>query len=465
MSTRRTEPARGMRDFLSDDVRRRQHVIGIVSRIYERYGFEPIETPAVENLETLLGKYGDEGNQLIFKILKRGEHEASGEADLALRYDLTVPLARVVAHHQAKLPRFFKRYQIQPVWRADRPAKGRFREFYQCDVDAMGSASPVIEAEICAAASDVLTELGFDDFYLRLNHRGLLAAVLDGAGVPEPLHGTALVALDKLDKIGMPGVAAELAERGVEAAAITGLGQVIEGSLAAGTSARGPLAALDFVERVLVDAGARHSQPNEVSQRAAGPLANLREIIRLSERTQAGPRLRFDPCLARGLSYYTGAIMEIVVPDLRGSLGGGGRYDNLVGLFLGQAVPACGFSLGLERILVVMAEREMFPPTVHASPADVMVAVMEGADAPYALSLAGRLRAEGLRVLVYPEADKLGKQIKYADGRGVPMVAILGTDEIAAGTVTIKHLAAQTQSTHSQSAAAAAIREALTHRG
>jgi histidyl-tRNA synthetase len=194
-------------------------------------------------------------------------------------------------------------------------------------------------------------------------------------------------------------------------------------------------------------------------------LANLREIIRLSERTQAGPRLRFDPCLARGLSYYTGAIMEIVVPDLRGSLGGGGRYDNLVGMFLGQAVPACGFSLGLERILVVMAEREMFPPTVHASPADVMVAVMEGADAPHALSLAGRLRAEGLRVLVYPEADKLGKQIKYADGRGVPMVAILGTDEIAAGTVTIKHLAAQTQSTHSQSAAAAAIREALTHRG
>jgi histidyl-tRNA synthetase len=157
--------------------------------------------------------------------------------------------------------------------------------------------------------------------------------------------------------------------------------------------------------------------------------------------------------------------MEIVVPDLRGSLGGGGRYDNLVGMFLGQPVPACGFSLGLERILVVMAEREMFPPGTHASPADVMVAVMDGADAPHALSLAGRLRAQGLRVLVYPEADKLGKQIKYADGRGVPMVAILGADEIAAGTVTIKHLAAQTQSTHSQSAAAAAIREALTHRG
>ncbi len=459
MSTRRTEPARGMRDFLSEDVRRRQHVIGIVSRIYERYGFEPIETPAVENLETLLGKYGDEGNQLIFKILKRGEGAETGQADLALRYDLTVPLARVVAHHQAKLPRLFKRYQIPPVGRADRPAKGRFREFYQCDVDAIGSTSPVIEAEICAAAADVLTELGFDDFYLRFNHRGLLAAVLDGAGVPEPLHATALVALDKLDKVGMPGVATELGDRGVDAAAIAGLARVIEGSLAAGTSGRGPLAALDFVEQFVAQVGAG------AAERAAGPLSNLREIIRLSQGTHAGPRLRFDPCLARGLSYYTGAIMEMVVPDLRGSLGGGGRYDNLVGMFLGQAVPACGFSLGLERILVVMTEREMFPPSVQASPADVMVAVMDGNDAPHALSLAGRLRAEGLRVLVYPEADKLGKQIKYADGRGVPMVAILGTDEIAAGTVTIKHLAAQTQSTHSQSAAAAAIREALTHRG
>ena len=163
-----------MRDFLPEDVRRREYVIGIIKRVYERYGFEPLETPAVENLETLMGKYGDEGNQLIFKILKRGEHEASGQADLALRYDLTVPLARVIAHHQAKLPRLFKRYQIQPVWRADRPARGRFREFYQCDVDALGSTSPVVEAELCAAVSDALTELGFNDFVIRINHRQLL---------------------------------------------------------------------------------------------------------------------------------------------------------------------------------------------------------------------------------------------------------------------------------------------------
>src|ERR687898_1495370 len=178
----RTEPARGMRDFLPEDVRRREYVIGIIKRVYERYGFEPLETPAVENLETLLGKYGDEGNQLIFKILKRGEHEKTGEADLALRYDLTVPLARVVAQYQNDLPKFFKRYQIQPVWRADRPARGRFREFYQCDVDVLGSQSMVVEAELCAAVAEVLRELGFTDFKIRLNHRQVLTGILDQAG-------------------------------------------------------------------------------------------------------------------------------------------------------------------------------------------------------------------------------------------------------------------------------------------
>src|ERR671913_2419172 len=179
----RSEPARGMRDFLPADVRRREYVIGIIKKVYERYGFEPLETPAVENIDTLLGKYGEEGNQLIFKILMRGEHEASGKADLALRYDLTVPLARVVAQYQSKLPRIFKRYQIQPVWRADRPARGRFREFYQCDVDALGSASPVIEAELCAAVAEALEELGFSDFVIRLNHRQLLTSLLAAAGV------------------------------------------------------------------------------------------------------------------------------------------------------------------------------------------------------------------------------------------------------------------------------------------
>src|SRR5471032_382920 len=184
-----TKPARGTRDFLPDDIRRREYVIGIVRDVYQRYGFEPLETPAFENIETLLGKYGEEGNQLIFKILKRGEEAKTGEADLALRYDLTVPLARVVAQYQNELPRFFKRYQIQPVWRADRPARGRFREFYQCDIDAIGSTSPVVEAELLGAVSEVLTSLGFNDFKIRLNHRRLLTGVLIEAGIAEEKHG------------------------------------------------------------------------------------------------------------------------------------------------------------------------------------------------------------------------------------------------------------------------------------
>jgi len=205
-----------MRDFLPDDVRRRAFVMGVIADVYQRYGFEPLETPAVENIETLLGKYGEEGDRLIFKILKRGEEgRQTGDADLALRYDLTVPLARVVAEYQGKLPKFFKRYQIQPVWRADRPQKGRFREFYQCDVDAIGSTSALVEAEVCAAVSDVLIRLGFTDFTIRLNHREVLRGLLDTAGVGVELHDAALVAIDKLDKVGADGVKAELVRRGV----------------------------------------------------------------------------------------------------------------------------------------------------------------------------------------------------------------------------------------------------------
>src|ERR687884_1983178 len=205
MPSTKTQPARGMRDFLPEDVRKREYVIGVIKEVYERYGFEPLETPAVENIETLMNKYGEEGNQLIFKILKRGEHEKTGEADLALRYDLTVPLARVVAEYGDKLPKFFKRYQIQPVWRADRPARGRYREFYQCDVDCIGTRSPVVEAEICAAASDVLERLGFDNFTIRLNHRQVLAGVLEAAGIGGDKPADALLALEKLDKIGNRG--------------------------------------------------------------------------------------------------------------------------------------------------------------------------------------------------------------------------------------------------------------------
>ena len=413
-----TRPARGMRDFLPEDVRRREYVIRIVADVYRRYGFEPLETPALENIETLTGKYGEEGNKLIFKVLRRGEHEASGETDLALRYDLTVPLARVVAEHRGKLPKFFKRYQIQPVWRADRPARGRFREFYQCDVDAIGSRSMVVETELCAAASDVLLALGFSDFVIKLNHRRVLAGLLDASGVAPELHGAALVALDKLDKIGRDGVRAELAARGIPETAATGLLETFSGEVSF-PAVRARLQGRDD---------------------ALSGVAELEEIAAFSAATSAGRHIRIDPSLARGLSYYTGAIMEIAVADLAGSLGGGGRYDGLIGMFLGDDIPACGFSLGLERILVVMGERNMFPAHVQSAAADVLVTLFEGQPIEDALELAKDLRSRGVRVEVYPEPDKLGKQFKYASARGLPWVTIVGSDERAQQAVTIKNM-------------------------
>jgi histidyl-tRNA synthetase len=412
MASPQSRPARWMRDFLPEDVRRREYVIGIVSSVYQRYGFEPLETPALENIETLTGKYGEEGNKLIFKVLRRGEHESSGETDLALRYDLTVPLARVVAEYRGTLPKYFKRYQIQPVWRADRPARGRFREFYQCDVDAIGSRSPVVETEMLAAVSEVLEKLGFDDFTIQLNHRQLLTATLNRAGVEPPLHTTALVALDKLDKIGVDGVLEEMVSRNVP---------------------------YHVAQAVLdnVGSGEFGSFPDQPGAAAA---ENLGEIMKLCESTAAAGQVKFAPFLARGLSYYTGAIMEVTVPDLAGSLGGGGRYDGLIGMFLGEDVPACGFSLGLERILVVMTERKMFPPEIEQASADVLLTLFDQSTVPEVLKLAAELRATGIRVEVYPEPDKLGKQMKYASSRKIRFAAIVGGDEIARGEVTIKNL-------------------------
>src|SRR3989442_128943 len=460
MTKANTQPARGMRDFLPDDVRRRDYVIGVIKEVYERYGFEPLETPAVENIETLMGKYGEEGNQLIFKILKRGVHESTGEVDLALRYDLTVPLTRVVAEYRDKLPKFFKRYQIQPVWRADRPARGRFREFYQCDVDVLGSRSMVVEAELCAAAGEALTKLGFTDFTIRLNHRQVLSSVLEAAGVLEDKHDAALIALDKLDKIGREGVAQEFQERGITGQSgerlldffvdLNSLEHADE--IAAGDDPDKTQSALNAATlgRLVEFVGDNDAGAKGIDE--------LRSILTYSAASGAGSRIRIEPSLARGLSYYTGAIFEIAVPDLAGSLGGGGRYDNLVGVFLGQDVPACGFSLGLERIIVVMTEREMFPPSSIAAPAEVMVAVWNEESIADSLALAGELRAGGLRVDLYPEADKLGKQFKYASARSIPFVAVIGEDERARGEVSMKDLRSGEQRSVKREEAAAELR-------
>lgn len=427
-----------MRDFLPADVRRRRHVIGVVRAVYESFGFEPLETPAVENLETLMGKYGEEGNQLIFKILKRGDKLDISDpelADLALRYDLTVPLARVVANYRSELPRFFRRYQIQPVWRADRPARGRFREFWQCDVDAIGSSSMIVEAELCDAVASILSRLGFGDFVIRINHRQLLRELLGAAGIGEAAQTDALIALDKLDKVGTDGVRDELLARGIGAeASAKMLGFFAD---LAGETDNGAVLA-------------------KAESFIGGPTAATGEVRQVLQLVRNG-KMKVDPSLARGLSYYTGAIFEISVPDLAGSLGGGGRYDGLIGMFGKEEIPACGFSLGLERIIVVMEERGMFPSEVSDRAADVLVTVWTGEAAQESLTLAAELRQAGLRVLVYPEPDKLGKQFKYASQLGIGKVCVLGESELERGEVTVKDMATGEQVTVKRSNLSGAI--------
>ncbi len=429
-----------MRDFLPGQVRKREFVIGAIKSVYEKYGFEPLETPAVENLATLTNKYGDEGDQLMFKILKRGEKlarnlERGGVrsedelSDLALRYDLTVPLARVIANNRNDLPKFFKRYQIQPVWRADRPARGRFREFYQCDVDTIGSDSVLVEAELCSAVGEIFDALGLDDIRIKVNHKGLLFALLEACGVKEEIRAGALVALDKLDKIGTDAVSKELLERGVEKASADALLGLFESN--AGMNATASLSEIEqFVGEI------------------PGGKTAIRRLTALLELT-GDDRMEIDASLARGLSYYTGTIVEVVLTSggFEGAVAGGGRYDGLIGMFGKEQIPAVGLSLGLERILMIMEERGLFPAEIETTPVDVMVTVWSEETYAQSFETAAALRGYGHRVLLYPQADKLGKQFKYADQLGIRFVCVLGEDEIEKSAVTVKNLESGTQKT------------------
>ena len=428
------KPPSGMRDFLPADVARREWVVSKIRDVYRRHGFLPLETPTMERLDVLTGKYGEEGQQLIFRVLKRRDNlpdlatvkNGPDElCDMALRYDLTVPLARVVAAYSSQLPKFFKRYQIQPVWRADRPQKGRFREFYQCDVDFVGTTSVVAEATVVQAVTEALLALGFDRFTVRMNDRRVLSGLMEASGIAKELHGTTLVAIDKLDKIGVDGVRAELVERGLsELSADTVLELVALGD--AGLNDGELLATL--AERF-----------QGVSETGVAGIDTLRQLLELLEPESGAPRpWKIDPSLARGLSYYTGPIFEIAVEGLSGSMGGGGRYDELVGMFRGQTIPAVGFSLGLERILVVMEDRGMFPELGMAP--DLVVVVPEASAQVAALKFASQCRAAGLRTEVYPEPAKIGKQIQYAESLGASRVAILGSREARDGMVGIKDL-------------------------
>ncbi len=454
---RQVRPARGMRDFLARDLEVRRWVMEVIRSTYEAFGFEPLETPALEDLEILLDKYGEEGEKLLFRVLKRGDKlaqaleevaEGRGQAarslaDLGLRYDLTVPLARVVASHWSELVFPYKRYQIQPVWRADRPARGRFREFYQCDADVVGAGPPVAEAELLAAAAEALRKLGFEDFEIRVNHRGLLLGLLRASGVDEALHMEAVVALDKLDKIGWAGVEKELVARGIE-----GPGQV------ARVFDVQDLEPGDWLGRIDVLAG----RVDETGREAAQELAAL---FRLCEAEGIGAQVRLDPTLARGLSYYTGPIFEITSPGLAVSLAGGGRYDDLVGSLAGRPLPACGISLGLERIVELLQGRK----GARQSHPDVLVCCWDEALAVESLRLARQLRSEGFSVDLYPGAGKLGKQLKYAVRRGMSVALILGPDEVAEGRVGVKELATGQQTWVSREEVARSVAAILSGTG
>lgn len=439
-----TKPPSGFRDFLPAEVRLRNHVFSVIEEVYRAYGFEQLDTPSMERLDTLLGKYGDEGDQLLFKVLKRGNkldkalaQDAPTDSDLAdmgLRYDLTVPLARVYAQYQNELPRIFKRFQIAPVWRADRPQKGRYREFYQCDVDVVGSTSMTVEAEVTSALSEILEKLDFGDFRIHVNHRKVLSALMDVAEVGEPDRVSVIGTLDKLDKVGLDGVRSELTEAGLSAQAVelltTGFPHVEE---------RGDRSFAQLNEETLAKLE-EHLGGNEDG---AAAIADLRRLLELAAVARSGPYLVLDAHLARGLSYYTGPIFEIRSDDFRGSLGGGGRYDELIGMFMKNSVPACGFSLGVERILVLMEERGVERSAANA--ADVLVTIFDESTTVEAVRLANQLRSEGFRVDVYTDQDKLGKQFGYADQRGIPFVAVLGPAEVEAGEVAIKDMAAGDQ--------------------
>ena len=443
-----TKPPSGMRDYLPETVAKRRSVVAKIESVFQRYGFLPLETPAIENLTTLLGKYGEEGDQLLFRLLHRGDKlsralekestEAGDLAELGLRYDLTVPLARVVAQYGNSLPRFFKRYQIQPVWRADRPAKGRFREFYQCDVDLTGTTSLLAETEVMNAVSDALLDLGFTNFTIALNHRVLLRSMIEAAAIDLSLEGSALMAIDKLDKIGVDGVQEELIQRGIaQESAQRLLGMTTSATQADHGS-------------ILESLRAQLSQPE-----AQQALDDLEILLSLTSDAPAGSHIRLVPALARGLSYYTGPIFEVVSTDFSGSLGGGGRYDNLVGMFSNKQVPAVGFSLGLERILLLMEERDLFPALELT--AQVMLCILPDTPLPPAVGLASRLRQAGITVDVYPEQSKLGRQISAADSLQIPYVLILGPDEVERQTYTLKNLATGEQQTLAEDALIAAL--------
>ena len=423
---------KGTRDFLPLEMARRNYIFDTIRSVFHAFAFEPIETPSLENLSTLMGKYGEEGDKLLFKVLNSGDfmdgvdfaqdyHKVAPQiCDRGLRYDLTVPFARFVVQHRDQLAFPFRRYQLQPVWRADRPQKGRYREFYQCDADMIGSTSLLNELELVQMIDMVFDRLGVG-VTVKINNRKVLAGIAEMIGAPDKIVDIT-VAIDKLDKIGLDGVVAELSERGLTAEQIKALDPVfaLEGTAA------DKIAALEAMFANV-----------EVGQKGA---AELKELFGLIGAAEMRCTVELDLTLARGLNYYTGAIFEVKAKDVQiGSICGGGRYDNLTGIFGMPDVSGVGISFGADRIYDVLTELDRFPQDLAHS-ATVMFINFGPTEQAACVKIASRLRAEGIATLVYPDAAKMKKQMEYANRRAVPYVAFVGESEMKNGTVTLKNM-------------------------
>ena len=436
MAIQKPSIPKGTRDFGQKEMARRNYIFDTIRNVFRTYGYQQIETPAMENLSTLLGKYGEEGDKLLFRILNSGDAFAEVDFDKplvsqvcekGLRYDLTVPFARYVVQHQNEISFPFKRFQIQPVWRADRPQKGRYREFYQCDVDVIGSRSQVNELELVQMVDAVFSRLGVR-VGIHINNRKVLTGFAEIAGAPDKVVDIT-VAIDKLDKIGLEKVKEEMAEKEISAQGIAVIEQIL--SLSGGFQEK--LAAM----QALFQGGSASGIQSPTGLKG---LEELEELFGLIAAAGVSAPVEMDLSLARGLNYYTGAIFEVKALDWEiGSICGGGRYDNLTGIFGLPDLSGVGISFGADRIYDVLVGLDLFPAALESS-TQLLFAVMGADELRYVLPVARALREAGVAVEVYPEATKLKKQFDYADKKSIPFISINGSTEMEASTLNIKNL-------------------------
>ncbi len=434
MAQQKPSIPKGTRDFSPVEMMRRTYIFDSIREVFRAFGFSPLETPAMENLSTLLGKYGEEGDKLLFKVLNSGDFAAkvapeelknsnalaSKISEKGLRYDLTVPFARYVVQHQNEIAFPFKRYQVQPVWRADRPQKGRYREFYQCDVDVIGSRSLLNEVELVRIVEQVFRKLGIR-VALKMNNRKILFGIAETIGYADKMIDIT-VAIDKLEKIGIDAVNAELVERGIDAEAVTRLRPILE--LEGDNAAK-----LDRLEQIIGG--------SETGMKGIG---EMRTIFGYVDALGVDLPVELDLSLARGLNYYTGAIFEVKALDFAiGSICGGGRYDDLTGIFGMSGMSGVGISFGADRIYDVMCGLDLFPAGTRIT-TQVMFANLGEAEQLASMRLLAVLRQAGISAEIYPDCGKMKKQMEYANRREIPYVAIIGSDELAAGTVTLKNM-------------------------